>query len=690
MITARTQVRTHEGVALITLDSPPVNALGAEVVAELAGHIDVLAAQNDVHTLLISGANGMFSGGADIRGFGKPPAPGPTLRDVIAAIDRSTKPFVAALEGNALGGGLELAMACDYRIAKLGTRLGQPEIKIGLLPGAGGTQRLPRLVGLETALEMIVGGDPIAAERARDAGLVDEITTEDVDCAALGFIKKGSPLPRRRTRDMRVRGDASALEAARSRAEPAERGGLAARLAIDAVEGAIRLDFEAALKRERELFETLRTSEQSKARIYLFFAEREAAKLPDVLRSESRVGTAAVIGGGTMGTGISMTLANAGVNVCLVDLESSLLERARGIIAHNYESTQRKGRLTESERDKRLARITYATELSAASDVDLVIEAVFEEMDVKKDVFRKLDAITRRGTILATNTSTLDVDAIASVTSRPEDVVGTHFFSPANVMRLLEIVRGRVTSPQTLSAALALAKQLGKIGVVARNCDGFIGNRMLYHYRRQADFLLEEGATPEQIDRVIREFGFPMGPYAMIDLAGLDVSWRIRKRRFAERPPVGRYSTVQDRLCERGRFGQKTGAGFYRYENGNRTPIPDPAVEDLIRTAARDAGVERRRVDDDEIRKRCMYALINEGANVVEDGTAVRASDVDVVWVYGYAFPAWRGGPLRYAESVGLRTVYDDILAFRRSDDVHWTPSPLLERLATSGGSFFN
>ena len=690
MITARTQVRTREGIAHITLDSPPVNALGAEVVAELAGHFDALEGQADIHTFLISGANGMFSGGADIRGFGKPPSPGPTLRDVIAKIERSSKPVVAALEGNALGGGLELALACDYRLAKSGTRLGQPEIKIGLLPGAGGTQRLPRLVGLATALDMIVGGDPISAERAREAGLVDEVTSGDVVAAALEFIAKRTPLARRRTRDLKVQGDASALDAARSRAEPEERGGLAARLAIDSVEGALRLDFDTALKRERELFERLRTSEQSKARIYLFFAEREAAKLPDVPRSDVRIGTAAVIGGGTMGTGISMTLANAGVDVRLVDVEEPLLERARGIIKSNYESTQRKGRLTLDEMNRRIARITCSTDLTAAANVDLIIEAVFEEMDIKKDVFRKLDAIARPGTILATNTSTLDVDAIASVTSRPQDVVGTHFFSPANVMKLLEIVRGTRTSPQMLSAALALAKQLGKVGVVSRNCDGFIGNRMLYHYRRQADFLLEEGATPEQIDRVIRSFGFPMGPYAMIDLAGLDVSWRIRKRRFAERPPVGRYSILQDRLCELGRFGQKTGAGFYRYENGTRTPIPDPLVEDLIHSVAREAGVERREITDEEIRKRCMYALVNEGANVVEDGTAVRASDVDVVWVYGYGFPAWRGGPLRYAESVGLRHVYDDILTFRRCDAVHWTPSPLLERLATTGGSFFS
>jgi 3-hydroxyacyl-CoA dehydrogenase len=689
MLTARTQLRTQDGVALITLDNPPVNALGAQVVGELAAHVDALTARDDVRSVVIRGANGIFSGGADIHGFGRPPVPGPTLRDVIAAIERSGKPFVAAIEGNALGGGLELAMACDYRVARAGARLGQPEIKLGLLPGAGGTQRLPRIVGLEAALEMIVGGDPIDAQRARELHLVDRVVEGEVSEAALAFISERRPLERRLAREMPVRGDASAIDAARERAEPAERGGLAARLAIDAVEGALRLDFDEALKRERELFERLRESEQSKARIYLFFAEREAPKVPGIPRSDFRAQRAAVIGGGTMGTGIAMTLANAGVNVTLIDLDEALIERARGVIAGNYDSTRRKGRLSRREMDERLSRIAYATQLSAAADVDLVVEAVFEEMDVKKDVFRKLDGIARTDTILATNTSTLDVDAIASATSRPQSVVGTHFFSPANVMRLLEIVRGAKTSPEILGAALALAKQLGKVGVVAGNCDGFIGNRMLYHYRRQADFLLEEGATPEQIDRVMRAFGFPMGPYAMIDLAGLDVSWRIRKRRFAEQPPLGRYSKLQDRLCEMGRFGQKTGAGFYRYESGSRTPIPDPLVDELIRAVAREAGIERRTIEDDEIRKRCIYALINEGANVVRDGIAVRASDVDVVWVYGYGFPAWRGGPLRYAESIGLRSVYDDILGFERRDGVHWTPAPLLAELAASGGSFF-
>src|SRR5579872_783195 len=688
MMTARTRLDLTNGIAVITIDSPPVNALGVDVIAELAAHVDSLLANDDAVAGVLCGANGIFSGGADIHGFGKPAPSGPTLRDVQTAIDRGSKVFVAALEGIAFGGGLELAQAGDYRVAQKATRVGQPEIKLGLLPGAGGTQRLPRLVGLDTALEMDVSGEPISAERARELGLIDELVDGNVVEAAIAFARSHAARGRRRARDLDVRGDAAAIEAARKRAEPAERGGLAAHYTIDAVEGALKLPFDDAIKQERALFEKLRESEQSKARIHIFFAEREAAKIPGVPRSSLKVKTAAVIGSGTMGGGISMALANGGVDVTVIDLDEALVQRAKETIARNYDATFKKGRLSQDEMNRRLGRLHFATSLDAATNVDLIIEAVFEEMDVKKDVFRKLDKLARPDAILATNTSTLDIDAIAAVTSRPERVIGTHFFSPANVMKLLEIVRGLKTSPELIGDALALAKQLGKVGVVSGNCDGFIGNRMLAHYRREADFLLEEGATPQQIDRVIREFGFPMGPYAMVDLAGLDISWRVRKRRLAERPPLGRYSKVQDRLCEMGRFGQKTGSGFYKYEAGNRTPVPDPDVEALIRTTAREAGIAQREVSDDEIRKRCIYALVNEGANVLADGIAIRAGDVDVVWVYGYAFPAWRGGPLRYAQSVGLRAVYDDILAFQKAHGVYWTPAPLLEKLATNGGTF--
>ncbi|MGH7660614.1 MAG: 3-hydroxyacyl-CoA dehydrogenase NAD-binding domain-containing protein [Vulcanimicrobiaceae bacterium] len=684
----RTRLARRDGFAVLAIDNPPVNALGSEVVGELDERVRALDADAGLRVVVLRGTDGIFSGGADIRGFGRPLAPGPTLRDVIGTIERSAKVYVAVLEGNALGGGLELAMACDYRVSRAGTRLGQPEIKLGLLPGAGGTQRLPRLIGLEVALEMIVGGDPIAAERASSLGLVDRLAESDLTEAAVAYVQSQGTR-KRRARGLPLRGDPAAIAAARARVEPIERGGLAAHHAISAIEAGLSLPFDDALSRERELFEELRLSEQSKARIYVFFAEREAAKVPGLSPSSFRTQRAVVVGSGTMGTGITMTLANAGAQVTMVDLDAALLARASETMRKNYEATVRKGRLAQSEMDLRLGRIAQSTDLRAAADVDLVIEAVFEEMDVKKEVFRKLDAIARDGTMLATNTSTLDIDAIASVTRRPHAVVGTHFFSPANVMRLLEIVRGSTTGPQTVADALSLAKQLGKVAVVAGNCDGFIGNRMLAHYRREADFLLEEGATPEQIDRVIRDFGFPMGPYAMVDLTGLDVSWRVRKRRNAERPPKGRYSHVQDRLCEMGRFGQKTGSGFYRYENGSRTPHPDPLVGELIRSIAREAGIAQRRIDDDEIRKRCIYALVNEAANILAEAIAIRASDVDVVWVYGYGFPGWRGGPLRYAEVVGLKNVYDDIAQFEREHGVYWTPSPLLAELATKGGSFF-
>ncbi len=688
MMTARTRLDLTNGIAVITIDSPPVNALGVDVVAELAAHVDSILSNGDIVAGVLCGANGIFSGGADIHGFGKPTPSGPTLRDVINAIDSGSKVFVAALEGIAFGGGLELAQACDYRVAQKATRVGQPEIKLGLLPGAGGTQRLPRLIGLDAALELDVGGEPISAERAHELGLIDELVDGNVVDAAAAFARSHAARGRRRARDLQLRGEISAIDAARKRAEPAERGGLAARYTIDSLEGALMLPFDDAIKQERALFEKLRESEQSKARIHVFFAEREAAKVPGVPRSSLKVKTAAVIGSGTMGGGISMALANGGVDVTIIDLEEALVQRAKETIARNYDATFKKGRLSQEEMNRRLGRLHFATSLDAVADVDLIIEAVFEEMDVKKDIFRKIDKLARKDAILATNTSTLDVDAIAAVTSRPERVIGTHFFSPANVMKLLEIVRGAKTSPELIGDALSLAKQLGKVGVVSGNCDGFIGNRMLAHYRREADFLLEEGATPQQIDRVIREFGFPMGPYAMVDLAGLDISWRVRKRRNAERPPLGRYSKVQDRLCELGRFGQKTGSGFYKYETGNRTPVPDPAVDELIHATARESGIAQRDVTDDEIRKRCMYALVNEGCNVLADGIAIRAGDVDVVWVYGYAFPSWRGGPLRYAQSVGLRAVYDDILAFGKEHGVYWTPSPLLEKLALSGGVF--
>ncbi len=680
----------RDGVAVLTIDHPPVNALGPDAIAPVLAALETALGDPAVTALVLTGARGTFSGGADMKGFGRNPPPRPNTRDLIDALEASPKPVVAAIEGNALGGGLEVALACDYRVAAPAAKLAFPEIKRGLLPGAGGTQRAPRLIGAKAALELILSGEPVDGTRAKELGLVDAVAAGDVLEAAAELAAGLGGSPRRRVSAMIPRPDDAALAEARRRAQPEARGGLAEHRAIDCVADAMDVPFAEGLARERERFVELLDSEQSKARIHLFFAEREAAKLPDgSVPPPFAVQTAAVIGGGTMGTGIAMSCANAGVQVTLVDLAPEAVERARGIIAGNYAATHSKGKLSQAEMDARLARISYGTSLDAAAGVDLVIEAVFEEMPIKQDVFRRLDAIARPGTVLATNTSTLDVDAIAGVTARPQDVVGMHFFSPANVMKLLEIVRGARSSPETLARALGIAKQLKKVGVVAGNCDGFIGNRMLYTYTREASFLLEEGASPEQIDRVIKAFGFPMGPFAMGDLAGLDVGWRIRKRRHAETPPAGRYSKVADTLCEMGRYGQKTGAGYYRYESGNRTPIPDPLVDEVIANAARAAGVERREIADDEILQRCMYPLVNEAAKILDEGIAARPGDVDVVWVYGYGFPAWRGGPLRWADSVGLQKIVDAMLGYERVHGEVWRPAPLLRELAASGGGTF-
>jgi 3-hydroxyacyl-CoA dehydrogenase len=682
----------HDGVAVVTIDNPPVNALGAASIAPVLAALEAAAVDPKVGAIVLVGANGTFSGGADMKGFGVTPRPTPTTRDLIAWMETSPKPIVAAIAGNALGGGLEAALGCDYRIATATAQLGFPEIKRGLLPGAGGTQRAPRLMGAEPALALIVGGDAIDGARAAQLSLVDTVATGEVLDEAIALARTLIGKGRRRASDLAVSGaDATAaIATARAKAAPADRGGLAEQRAIDCVEDAITLPFAEGEANELRRFVELLGSEQAKARIYQFFAEREAGKMPDGSTPPPfDVKTAVVIGSGTMGSGIAMTCANVGIRVTLVDVSDEALARAKGVMSGNYASTVKKGRLAPAEMDARLGRIAYSTSLEdAAKDVDLVIEAVFEEMDIKKDVFRRLDTICKPGTMLATNTSTLDVDAIAAVTSRPQDVIGLHFFSPANVMRLLEIVRGAKTSTETLAHSLGLAKKLKKVGVVSGNCDGFIGNRMLYPYRRETEFLLEEGAPPQRIDAVLKQFGLAMGPFAMSDLAGLDVGWRIRKRKYADGRPPGRYSTVADTLCEMGRFGQKTNAGYFRYEPGDRTPIPDPLVDEVIARAAQDNAIARREITDDEIVKRAMYPLVNEAALILAEGIASRPGDIDVVYVNGYGFPAWRGGPLRWADSLGLRRVVDDMRAFQRQHGDVWKPAPLLVELADRGESF--
>jgi len=679
---------TPDGIAVITIDNPPVNAMSSDVAGRLIAALDALGP--DTVAVVLHGANGTFCGGADIRGFNNVVVGAPNTRGLIDRLERSTIPIVVAIDGLALGAGLEIALACDYRVATSRAKVGLPEITLGLLPGAGGTQRLPRLIGLEPALSMMTTGAMVSATDAERSGLVDWIAPNELVSDATEFAKTLAGKPRRRTSDMPAPPDTGSIATLRAKADAPARGGEAMHALLDAIEAGLGLPFAAGSARELELFIALRGSDQSKARRHLFFAEREAAKAPPGTTKAEPIATATVIGGGTMGTGIAMALANGGIAVTLIEMQAELVERARGVIEGNYDATLRKGKLTQAQRDERAARITYATDLHAAEKSDIIIEAVFEEMSIKTELFGKLDKIAKHGAILATNTSTLDIDEIARATTRPDDVVGTHFFSPANIMKLLEIVRGHDTAPQTIARSLALGKQIKKISVVSGNCDGFIGNRMLYPYRRQAEFLLEEGATPAQVDRAIREFGFAMGPFAMSDLAGLDIGWRIRKRRYTDAPPVGRYPKLADVLCEAGRFGQKTGAGYYKYEAGNRTPQPDPLVDDMIARVAHDAGVTRRTITDAEIVKRCVYALVNEASSILDEGIATRSGDVDVVWVYGYAFPAFRGGPLQFADEVGLANVYADIEQYAKADPDNWKPAPLLRELAHSGGTFAN
>ena len=679
----------RDGVLVLVLDNPPVNALGVDVLRELDGAIRAGNADVRVTAFVIAGANGTFSGGADIRTFGKPwPSGSPDLRAVIAAIEASPKPFVAAIDGVAYGGGLEVALACDARYVTSNARLALPEINLGLLPGAGGTQRLPRAIGAAAALEMMLGGAPIDAARAVGFGLVEQ-GDGDVVAAACAAARRAPSGVRRRISETPVAaGAAESIAAARAAQPDEDRGGLAARRLCDCVEAATRLPFEEGLALERALFEELRASEQSRSRIAVFFAEREAAKIPD-LPSDTRaqsIASACVIGAGTMGSGIAMAFANAGIAVTVVDTSSEGLERCRATIAGNYAATVRKGKLAQSESQARQARIAFDTSLErAVPPVDAVIEAVFEELDIKREVFAQLDRLCKPGALQATNTSTLDIDAIASATARPQDVIGLHFFSPANVMRLLEIVRGSATSPAALATSLALAKRIKKVGVVARTCDGFIGNRMLAGYGREAYALIEEGALPQDVDRVMKAFGFAMGPFAVGDLAGLDVGWRIRKRRRAEGvAATERDYALADRLCELGRFGQKTGAGVYRYAPGSRVPEPDPEVETLLRAESARLGIERRAIPDDEILLRCLLPLVNEGAKILADGTAIRAGDIDLVWLYGYGFPAFRGGPMRWADVTGLDHVVRELRGFEERFGALWQPAPLLVELAAA------
>jgi 3-hydroxyacyl-CoA dehydrogenase len=678
-------LRRDGEIAVITTDNPPVNALKHEVRAGLAEGLRQAREDTAVKAVVIACAGRTFFAGADITEFGKPPqAPG--LGEVIAALDDMPKPVVAALHGTAFGGGFEVALACHFRVAVPGARVGLPEVKLGLLPGAGGTQRLPRLIGPEKALKLIVSGDPISAREALADGIVDEIVEGDLTVGAVVFARRvvaeGRPLRRVRDREDKLvaEGFADAAEVLTRRL----RGREAPAACVEAVRNAITMPFEEGLKKEAELFRELVSGDQSKAQRYIFFAEREAARVPGIpegTRPRS-IASAAVIGAGTMGGGIAMCFANAGIPVTIVETGSDLLQKGLDRVAGNYRATVSRGGLVAGEMERRIGLIHGVTELDAVGSADVVIEAVFEEMDLKKRVFADLDRLAKPGAVLATNTSTLDVDEIARATKRPQDVLGTHFFSPANVMRLLEIVRGATTAPDALATATALGRQIGKVPVTVGVCYGFVGNRMLAQRSVEAERLLLEGALPQEVDAAVNGFGFPMGPFAMGDMAGLDVGWRIRKGR-------GERNEVEDALCEAGHFGQKTGKGYFRYEAGSRTPLPDPEVERIILDASSRAGVTRRQIPQEEIVERMIFPMINEGARILEEGIASRPGDIDVIWVYGYGWPVWRGGPMFYADQLGLPHIRDRLALYaERSGDQTLRPAALISRLAVEGRGF--
>ncbi|WP_339630049.1 3-hydroxyacyl-CoA dehydrogenase NAD-binding domain-containing protein [uncultured Sneathiella sp.] len=691
-MTAITDFVSYEAkgtVGVITIDSPPVNALSQKVRAGIQGGIEAAVADNSVNAIVLACAGRTFIAGADITEFGKPPQE-PGLNDVIATMESSTKPVVAAIHGTALGGGLETALGCHYRVANPGAKVGLPEVKLGILPGAGGTQRLPRVVGVPMALEMITSGNPIGAKKALEVGLVDEVVDGDLTEGAIAFAKKiaaeGRPLVKISEQNDKLeeaKKNPAIFDEFRKKNARKFRGFEAPQNCIRAIEGAVNLPFPEGLKRERELFMELMSGEQAKAQQYFFFSERLANKIPDVPKDTPLIdiNTAGIVGAGTMGGGIAMNFLQAGIPVTIVETSQEALDKGISVIKSNYAATVSKGRLTQEAMDKYMSLLTGSTNLDDLKDVDIVIEAIFENMEVKKEIFGKLDKICKQGAILATNTSTLDIDEIGEATSRPEYVIGLHFFSPANVMRLLEEVRTKKTSATVMATCMALAKKIGKVPAMVGVCEGFVGNRMLAKRGEQAAQLILEGAKIEDVDRVLYEFGFPMGPFAMSDLAGNDVGWRIRQGR-------GVTSPVADAICELGRFGQKTGAGYYHYAKGSRTPEPDPIVEDIIVKAARDAGINRRQVSDEEILKRCVYPMINEAAKILEEGIATRASDIDVIWVYGYGWPIYRGGPMRYADHIGLENIYNDLLKFKEEHGDEWTPAPLLEKLVKEGKGF--
>jgi 3-hydroxyacyl-CoA dehydrogenase len=692
---ASTDYTSRGAVAVITLDNPPVNALGLSVRRGLADGLERAAADASIGAVVLTGAGTVFCGGADVSEFGLPAmVASPHLTDLCDLVEGFPKPVIAAVNGLALGGGLELAMCCHYRVALAAAQVGLPEVKLGVLPGAGGTQRLPRLIGPERALNMIVGGTPVSARELANTALFDEVVETDAVSAAIAFADRAveAKMPLKRARDLKIKfPNAEAFfDFARGAIAPLAKNYPAPGKCIDAVESAVLKPFDEGMKVERASFTELLNSRESKALRHVFFAIRAASKIPDIPSATPPrpVESVAVIGAGTMGGGIAMNFANAGVPVTVLETSQAALDKGLGVVRKNYEGTLKKGRLSQKDFDKRLGLIQGTLSYDDISRADLLIEAVFEDMQVKRQVFETLDAKAKPGAILASNTSTLDLDKIAAVTRRPADVVGLHFFSPANVTKLLEIVRGAKTAKDVLATALGIAKQIKKIGVVSGVCDGFIGNRMLNAYFRQMDFLLDAGALPQQIDKALEAFGFAMGPFRVADLAGNDIGWSIRKRLYAEYPDRA-FSKIPDRICELGRFGQKTGAGWYDYKSGERNALPSEVVTNIILEESSRLGLPRRKIGDEEIVERALYALINEGARILQEGIAQRSSDIDVVYIAGYGFPDFRGGPMFYADTVGLPNMLRAMRAFARGYQPDaWRPAPLLEKLAAENGSF--
>ena len=686
-------------IGLIQINNPPVNALSVNK-GVLQGLLDAIKSGDhdpQVNAFLLIGGGKKFSGGADISEFGKPKAPGmATLSDLLDYMDTVTKPIVAALSGPTMGGGFELSLTCHYRLASKEAIVGLPEVKLGILPGAGGTQRLPRIIGAEQALELITSGAFISAEKAKSLGIVNEIIDGELLEGSIKWIKRALrselPVARVSERSVKTNADPEAfITEARAVAENKWRGYPAPLRIVNCIDAAINKSFKEGMKIERENIEALIPTDESKSLRHLFFAERHANKVDGISKEVpiAKIQSVSVIGAGTMGTGIAMNFLNVGIPVTIIDTNDETLQKGIDTIKKNYLSTVEKGRLSTEDRDRRVALLQGSTALSSVSESDLVVEAVFEEMAVKKAIFLELDSVAKPSAILATNTSTLDVNEIALVTKRPEQVIGLHFFSPANVMQLLEVVRADKTSKEVVATSMSLAKKIKKIPVCVGVCDGFVGNRMIHTYLREAEYLIEEGALPQQVDNAIESFGFAMGPFRMCDLAGLDIGWAIRKRRKSEGLVSKRYVSIPDQLCERGWFGQKTGSGYYTYESGSRVPIVNPEVNAIVENASSEKGITRRTIEANEIVDRLMYALINEGAGILAEGVAQRASDIDVIYAAGYGFPRYRGGPMFYAQTIGLSNVVEGIERYsNQAHGEHWQVSPFLSDLVQKNETF--